>query len=512
MPGSLLIGVDIGTSSSKGVLSTPEGEILATATVEHDTSFPRPGWVEHDADAIWWGEFVAICRQLLSGQHSGDDIGAIGVSAIGPCMLPLDEKGRPLRPAVLYGIDSRAMQEIAWLEARYGESALFEHSGMALTSQSVGPKILWLRNHEPDLFDRTAMVHSSADYVVYRLTGEHVIDRHTASAFNPLFNMKQLEWDDRFGESIIDNVRLPRLLDANEIAGTVGASVAAETGLSVGTPVTAGTIDVAAESVSVGVVDPGDMMLMYGSTMFLLNLVDELKPDRRLWTGAYSLPARRIMTGGMATSGLITKWFREELAGDERRRELETGTSAYQLLCDQADGVSAGSNGLICLPYFAGERTPLHDPDARGMFAGLTLLHTRGHLYRAVLEGVGYAVRHHLEIMRELGAEPRRVITVGGGAQSDLWLQTVSDIAGISQLVPERTIGASYGDAFLAGLASGIIGSVDALGGGWSRIAGTVEPRPALSATYDKYYAVYRALYENTKEQAHALSALSQDG
>jgi xylulokinase len=508
MPGQLLIGVDIGTQSSKGVLCAPDGTILASTTVQHDTSFPRPGWAEHDADAIWWTELAAICRQLLSGEYAGAEIGGVGVSAIGPCMVPLDAEGRPLRPAVLYGIDSRASKEIAWLENRYGERELYAFGGMPLSSQAVGPKIRWLRVHEPELFARTAMVHSASDYLVYRLTGEHVIDRHTASAFNPLIDIERLEWDDRFAGEIIDRERLPRLLDASEIAGRVTPAASAETGLPVGTPVTAGTIDVAAEALSAGVVDPGDMMLMYGSTFFLLNLVDAPRTDPRLWPAAYSLPDRRAIMGGMATSGLITKWFRDVIAGDERRVEDETGISVYQQLCDQAEAVPAGSEGVICLPYFAGERTPLHDPNARGMFAGLSLLHTRGHLYRAVLEGVGYGVRHHLEIMHELDAAPLRIVAVGGGTQSDLWAQIVSDIAGITQLIPARKIGASYGDAMLAGLAVGVIDSVEELADGWTRIARTVEPNPANAAVYDEGYGIYRDLYENTKGQLHALARM----
>jgi xylulokinase len=510
MSGILLLGVDIGTSSSKGVLCTPEGEILASASVDHHTSFPRPGWAEHDADAIWWEEFATICRRLFSGSYSGADVGGVGISAIGPCMLPLDDMGRPLRPAVLYGIDSRASEEIRWLEGTFGEEPLFELGGMALTSQAVGPKILWLRNHEPEVFERTAMMHSSSDYLVYRLTGEHVVDRHSASAFNPLFNIDHLEWDDRYASHIIGLDRLPRLLDASEVAGEVTRAASEETGLAVGTPVTAGTIDAAAESLSVGVVDPGDMMLMYGSTFFLLNMVADLRPDRRLWTAAYCLPERRAMTGGMATSGLITTWFRDVVAGDERRVERETGESVYRQLGAQAQRVPAGSDGLICLPYFAGERTPLHDPAARGAFTGLTLHHGRGHLYRAVLEGVGFGVRHHLEIMRELGAMPERVVAVGGGTRNDLWMHIVSDITGVTQLVPERTLGACYGDAFLAGLATGIIDSVDALQRDWTRIARRIEPNVGNADTYNVGYAIYRRLYENTKVQMHDLSRLAE--
>lgn len=512
MPGSLLLGIDIGTSSSKGVLCTPEGEILASAVVEHETSFPAPGRAEHDAEAIWWGEFVTICRKLLSGPFTGEDVGAVGVSAIGPCMVPLDAAGTPLRPAVLYGIDTRATQEIAWLEDECGEEDLFALGGMALTSQAIGPKILWLRNHEPEIFARTAMIHSASDYIVYRLTGEHVLDLHTAAAFNPLFNIETNTWDERYAGHIIDLDRLPRLLGASEIAGEVSAAAAEATGLRPGTPVNAGTIDVAAESVSVGVVDPGDMMLMYGSTMFLLNLVDQPRPDHRLWTGAYSLPDRHVMTGGMATSGLVTRWFRDELAGDERHAEKESGVPAYVALFDGAAEIRPGSDGLVSLPYFSGERTPLHDPDARGMVAGLTLKHTRHHLFRSILEGTGYAARHHLEIMRELGAMPRRIVAVGGGAQSTLWMQIVSDVCGITQLVPERTIGASYGDAFLAGLGAGLIPSVDVVNESWTRIARTIEPCPERTAIYDDYYTIYRELYEQSKEQVHALARLGRAG
>ena len=509
MSGSLLLGVDIGTSSAKGVLCTPEGGILASAVVEHETSFPGPGRAEHDADVIWWGEFVAICRQLLSGRFTGADIGGVAISAIGPCMLPVDRAGRPLRPAILYGIDSRASAEIAWLEEHFGQQAMFDLGGMALSSQTIGPKILWFRRHEPELFAQTAIIHSASDYVVFRLTEEHVIDRHSASYFSPLFDWRRLEWDARFAEPIIEQDRLPRLLDANEIAGQVTRQASAESGLAIGTPVTAGTIDAAAEAISAGVADPGDTMIMYGSTLFLLNLVAQPRPDRRMWTTAYSLPQRRAVAGGMATSGLITRWFRDVAGDAERRTEGETGENAYQQLARQAAAVPAGCDGLICLPYFAGERTPLHDPEARGVFAGLTLRHTRGHLYRAVLEGVGYGVRHNLDVMREMHATPKRVVAVGGGTQSHLWPQIVSDIAAIPQLLPERTIGAAYGDAFLAGLATGLIEGVGRLGEQWVRIRQRIEPDAALSRHYDAHYQIYRNLYDHAKDDLHQLGRLT---
>ena len=509
MTGSLLIGVDIGTASAKGVLCTPDGEVLASAVIEHQTSFPRPGWAEHDAERIWWGEFAAICRQLLSGEYTGEDVGGVAVSAIGPCMLPVDDAGSPLRPAVLYGIDSRATGEIACLEEECGADAIFALGGAALTSQAVGPKIRWLREHEPELYARTAMIQSSSGYVAYRLTGNHVVDRHTASYYTPLFDLDRMTWSPTFADAVIDLDRLPRILESHEIAGAVTAAASAETGLRVGTPVTAGTMDAAAEALSAGVVQPGDMLIMYGSTLFLVNLAAQPRPDRRIWNTAYCLPGTIAITGGLGTSGLLTSWFRDLVRGEGGTGSEDEERNGYAALSARAAAVPAGCDGLVCLPYFAGERNPLHDPEARGMFAGLTLRHTQGHLYRALLEAVGYGFRHNLDVHREIGAMPQRIISVGGGTKNELWVQMLSDIAGIPQLLPERTIGASYGDAFLAGLATGLVDRPEALTTQWVRIAREIEPNPALAGVYDQAYAIYRNLYGHAKDDLHALHRLA---
>ena len=507
--GTLLLGIDIGTSSSKGVLCSPGGKVLAESVIDHETRFPAPGRAEHDAEAIWWGEVVGHCQRLLSGRYAGVDVGAVAVSAIGPCMLPVDTAGRPLRPGILYGIDSRAGAEIAWLEERLGREPMFALNGMALTSQAVGPKILWLRRHEPEIFARTAMIHSASSWIVHRLTGEHVIDRHTAAYFAPLFDIRRLAWDETFAGPIIGTDKLPHLLDASEIAGTISAAAAGETGLVVGTPVTAGTIDAAAEAISVGVAEPGEMMAMYGSTLFLIDLVADPIPDTRMWTAAYCLPDRYAITGSLTTAGLLIRWFRDELGEPECGRAEQGGENPYSALANLAAGVPAGSEGLICLPYFAGERTPLDDPDARGLFAGLALQHTRGHLYRAVLEGIGFGFRQNLEVMAEMNASPSRVVAVGGGARNELWLQIMSDITGIPQDLPERTTGAAYGDAFLAGLASGIVPSLESLRSDWVRIARTIQPEPSVRSRYDDHFDIFRRLSTSTRDEVRRLAPQS---
>jgi xylulokinase len=509
VPDALLLGIDIGTYSSKGVLCTPNGEVLAERQVEHGLSLPRPGWAEHDADAIWWADCRSLCRALPEATGcSSDDIAAVAVSGLGPDLLPLDQHGRPLRPAILYGIDTRSTEQIQQLNDTFGAERLFELSGMALTSQAIGPKLLWLRTQEPEVYRQTRYVTTCSGYLVLKLTGEYVLDYHSASHFNPLFDLRGLAWTDQFAEPIWDVDRLPRLSWPTQVVGRVSPTAATETGLRIGTPVTAGTIDAVAEALSVGVTQPGDMMVMYGTTFFFILVLDALVADPRMWVTAYAFPGRYCLAGGMSTTGALTRWFRDQLAPDLLQAEQDGGASAYASLSDQASQAPPGARGLLVLPYFQGERTPVHDPLARGTVAGLTLTHTRAELYRAVLESTAYGVRHNVEVMQELGAPPRRLVAVGGGTRSRTWLQIVSDVCGLPQDLPARTIGASYGDAFVAGLASGQVAGFEALADEWLTDAGTVLPDARRHAEYDEYYGLYRALYEQTRTVSHRLAEL----
>ena len=505
-----LLGIDVGSYSTKGVLTTPTGEVLHQHVVEHKMEFPKPGWVEQDADGVWWADVVAVCRAIVDAGFDTARIGAVAVSAIGPCMLPVDEQGRPLRAGVLYGIDTRAQEEVTWLNNHFGEEAMMELAGMALTSQAIGPKILWLKRNEPEIYARAHKILTASGYLIYKLTGEYVIDKHTGSHYNPLVNMSDISWDGRFAEPIIDLEKLPKLLWSTEIAGHITEAAARETGLAAGTPVTAGTVDAAAEAVSVGAVNVGDLMVMYGTTVFFTLVTDHETPDVRFWSTGFVFPESRDLCGGLSTTGALTRWFRDQLGQPELAAEAAGGPNAYAALAEMAADIPGGSKGLLCLPFFAGERTPIHDPNARGVFAGLTLSHTRAHMYRSVLESTGYGVRHNVETMREIGAGPQRIVAVGGGAQNLTWLQIVSDIAQVPQVVPQQTIGASYGDAFLAGLATGIIPDISKLFQDWVQVKTIVEPNPD-HRVYDEMYGVYRSLYEHAKTDLHTLARLGMD-
>ncbi len=490
----LLLGIDVGTYSSKGVLVDPDGNVLKTQVVDHEMSIPHLGWAEQDADAIWWGDVVKICRALLNGNpYRGPDVDAVAISAIGPCMLPLDSRGRPLCPGILYGVDARASREIEQLNGQWGEPSIYDFSGMVLTSQAVGPKILWLKNNEPGLWKRTAHITTASSYIILRLTGEKVIDRHTASHYMPLMDLRRLEWSESFAGGLVEIDKLPRLGWSDELAGQVSQAGAEETGLPVGTPVAVGAVDALSEAISVGVVQPGDLMVMYGSTAFFILVEDAPRPDPRLWTVAGAFRGQYNLAAGMATTGSLTRWFRDELAMD----------SDYATLFAEAERTPPGVDGILMLPYFSGERTPINDPAARGVIAGLTLAHSRAHIYRAVLESVAFGIRHNIETFQSIGADVRRVVAVGGGTKSPTWLQIVSDVTGVTQQVPQLTIGASYGDAFLAGLAAGILQPSDL--SRWVQPGVTIQPNPANKPLYDAYYNDYRLLYERTREIVHRL-------
>jgi xylulokinase len=481
------LGVDIGTFESKGVLVDHQGRIVAQAARGHEMIVPRAGWAEHRAEEDWWGDFVFITKALLKGVDSAQ-VKAVACSAIGPCMLPVDAGGAPLMNGVLYGVDTRASAEIALLNSELGEDVILSRCGNALTSQSVGPKVLWLKRNHPDIWEKTAKIVTSTTFLTHRLTGRYVIDHYTAANFSPLYDINTQDWCDLGG--ICGREMLPELMWSTEIAGHVTAEAAAATGLAVGTPVTCGTIDAAAEAVSVGAVAPGDMMMMYGSTIFIIQITDRRLSDARLWHAPWLYPGTHAAMAGLATSGTLTHWFRDQFA-----RELPRET-AFASLTEEAMASPPGARGLLCLPYFSGERTPIHNPLAKGAFFGFDLTHGRGDMYRAVLEGIASATRHITDTYAEAGAVPVRVLAVGGGTRNRPWLQATSDLTGLDQIVARVTTGASFGNAYLAARAIGVVAEIT----DWNPAEEVV--RAVDHAVYARQYPLFRRLYEQTKDIA----------
>lgn len=491
----LLLGIDMGTGSTKGVLVDASGTVLASETVPHTMNLPRPGWAEVDAEALWWREICDIGAGLMARVPSGGVVTAMCVSGVGPCLVLCDADLRPLRPAILYGVDTRATVEIESLTAEFGEQAILDRAGTLLSSQAVGPKLEWVYRHEPDVFERATGWYGSNSYIAAKLTGEYVMDHHTASQCDPMYATRDFEWNDEWARRICRHLPLPRLLWPGEVVGAVHAQAARETGIPAGTPVVAGTVDAYSEAFSVGVRNPGDQMLMYGSTMFLVQVIDEYHSDPTLWTTAGIERGSLALAAGTSTAGSLIGWLQNV-----------TGGASFDELMAEAAAVPPGCEGLLMLPYFQGERTPVFDPQARGVMAGLSLRHGRGHLFRAAYEGISFGIRQILERFDDAHTA-KRTVAVGGGLRSPVWAQAVSDITGRVQLVPEQAIGASYGDALLAAIGVGLVAPET----DWARIEREIVPNPANRALYEDLYHTWRELYPATVEQVHRLAGSDSD-
>lgn len=506
MRDSYLLGVDIGTYSSKGVLVTLDGRVVASQVVPHEMSMPKPGHFEHDADGVWWHDFVEITQNIL--KQTGIDprqILSVGTSAIGSCVLPIDKEGRPLRPGILYGIDTRAMDEIEQLNQIAALKDIPELKGLTLTSQTSGPKILWIRNKEPEVYAKTRWFLTSQAYIVYKLTGVPSIDVYTAGGYAPLFDSGSLSWIKAMEEHITEIDRLPDYYWSHEVVGKVTQEAAQITGLAEGTPVIAGTTDAASEAISAGLAYVGDMMIMFGSTIFFIQKTEKLIRPKRFWASNYLSEGSYVFLGGMSAAGSLTRWFLNEFGGPEQQAEAAGGPNAYAALAELAGESVPGANGLVALPYFEGERTPIHDPKAQGVLFGLSLKHTRADVYRAILESVAYGIRHNIDEMKQEGVEAKRILSVGGGTKNLAWMQIVADVGGISMNIPAQNIGASYGDAFMAGLGVGVFEDYADISK-WVTMKHVIQPQAENKAVYDQNYAIYRDLYTTTQPLMHRLS------
>lgn len=492
-----LLGIDIGTYSSKGVLVRENGEVAASHVVEHTLEVPHPGWAEHDAEAAWWQDFITITGALI--QKSGarpEEIEAAGFSAISSAVLPIDADGRPLRKAILYGIDTRASREVDELQAVIDADDKLRRQGVVLSSQSSAPKVLWIRRHEPEVWRRTHLIVNATGFLLHRLTGEATIDVYDATTYAPFVDVETLRYAPDLERWVAPIEKMARLTWTADIAGRVSAEGARLSGLAQGTPIITGCADAAAEGLSVGLARVGDLMVMYGSSLFFIARTPHLLQSRHFWPAPFLEKGTYVLAGGMSTAGSLTRWFRDQLAPLEVQAEKAGGENAYAALAKLASASPIGANGIVMLPYFSGERTPILDPHAKGLIFGLGLHHTRADLYRAVLESFGFGIRHNLEVMKAEGAEIKRILAVGGGTQNRLWMQIVSDIANIEQHIPAQQIGASYGDAFLAGMGIGLFSSMSEIDR-WVQFKETIHPDPAAHDAYLPYYAVYRKLYEN---------------
>lgn len=484
------IGIDIGTFESKGVLVDAGGDVLAMARHRHGLATPRPGHVEHHPVTDWWVGFEAISKELMA-HPEGRHVQAVGVSAIGPCVVATDAALVPLRPAILYGVDTRATRQAEVLTTSLGADEVFRRGGNPLTSQSAGPKIAWLKDEEPEVWRNARWFMTSQSWIVARLTGEVVIDHATAGYFHPLYDLVEKRWDLTGCEDFIEEERLPRLAWSTEVAGHIHAEAASATGLPAGTPVIVGTTDSPAEAVGAGVISDGALMAQYGSTGFFIRVSSTLITHQDLWAAPFVFEDTYVFAAGTATLGTATRWISDLLDVTDAEDDV-----TFDRLLELAADSPPGARGVLVVPHFSGERTPFQDPYSRGAIVGLGIEHSRADIARAVLEGLGHSVAEALLVYERAGVPIERVVAIGGATKNDVIMDTVSTVTGLDQDVAVSA-GAAFGDAFLAAVGAGAIPDVHAADGWWHS-SRTVSPHAddvaAMRADHEAFLAVYTAL------------------
>lgn len=499
-----VLGLDIGTTSTIGILVSLPSQVLATASRPVVLNSPQPGWAEEDPEQ-WWSNCCEIIHELIarSGVDAAD-IKAVGVTGMLPAVVLLDKQDKILRPSIQQS-DGRAAMEVEELRAELDESAFIKRAGNGVNQQLVAAKTRWIERHEPQLFARIATVFGSYDFINWRLTGEKRIEQNWALEAGFVDIATNQLADELIAHSHLPRHVIPAKAGSQEIIGRVTEIAAHETGLSVGTPVVGGAADMIASALAAGIAREGQVLLKFGGALDILVATATATPDPRMFLDYHLAPGLYMPNGCMSTGGSGLNWFAQNFAGGEKAAADAAGLTLHQHLDGLAKVLPAGADGVAILPYFLGEKTPLHDPLARGTITGLSLSHAVGHVWRALLEAYAYAARHHVEVFRDMGHNPTQFVASDGGANSRVWMQIVADVlqAPIQQLKGHP--GSCLGAAWTAAIGVGVIDD-------WAGLSAFVEsgerivPNAANAASYEAGYARFRATYEALKPLEGGLS------
>lgn len=496
-----MIGIDVGTSSAKAVLIDELGDVLAVATAEYGFVTPKPLWAESDPED-WWVATVTVIRRILEESGIGPaNISGLGLTGQMHGLVLLGQMGDVLRPCIMWN-DQRTGDQCVALTKRIGESKVIKLTGNPILPGFTAPKILWVEENEPEVFAKTAKVVLPKDYIRYRLSGEFYSDVSDASGTSFLDVARRCWSEDMLSAAKIPRKWLPEVTESPVASTKVSGAAAGITGLPEGLPIVAGAGDQAAQAVGCGIVREGGVSATLGTSGVVFAHSDEyrVEPDGRLHAFCHAVPGKWHLMGVMLSAAGSFQWYRNTLGGEEMKKEKETGKDAYSLLTLEAAKIKAGSEGLIFLPYLTGERTPYPDPNAKGVFFGLTLRHTKAHFTRSVLEGVTFGLKDSVELMRGLGIEINEVVASGGGAKSTLWKQILADVFESRIVIVNTTEGAAYGAALLAGVGCGLFSSVEEACDEVIREREETVPSPNL-VKYLEVYPRYRALYPLLKSE-----------
>ncbi len=492
-----VIGLDIGTTSTIGILIALPDRVLATASRPVTFSAPRQGWAEENPEE-WWQNVCAIVPELI-GQAGIDPaaVRGIGVTGMLPAVVLLDEDGNVLRPSIQQS-DGRCGAEVAELAAEVDEASFVRRAGNGINQQLVAAKLRWIERHEPEVFPHIATVFGSYDFINWKLTGERAVEANWAleAGFTDL-DSNDLA-DDLIALAHIPRKVVPPRVSSHEILGPLTPVAAAAIGLPAGIPVVGGAADHIASGYAAGVIEPGDVLLKFGGSTDILIATETARPDPRMFLDYHLIPGLFMPNGCMASGGSALNWFAESFVGGERVAAETAGRSLHQHLDILAAETPPGADGVQIIPYFLGEKTPIHDPGARAIMTGLSLNHGIAHIWRALLEGFGYAFRHHVEVFNDMGHPTRRYLASDGGAQSRLWMQICADILKTPVQLLKGHPGSCLGAAWVAAVGTGLTGD-------WSGVSAFVTkgdvimPELAMAGHYNAGYQRYRNEYEALK-------------
>jgi len=500
----LFAGIDIGTTSTIGILVDDSGRVLAKTSRDCDLYSDRPTWAEEEPEQ-WWRNTCAILNEMLASVDAGD-VAAIGVTGMVPALIAMDEDGKVLRRSIQQN-DARTTREVAEIAEEIAEADFLAKTGNGINQQLVAPRLRWLARHEPDCFDRIATIMGSYDYVAWRLSGVRQVEHNWALEAG-FIDVTRGELDPGLvALGGIDPALVPPVHVSHQVIGEVTAEAAAATGLRAGTPVVSGCADHVASAFVAGVIDQGDLLIKFGGAGDVLLASPSPVTDARLFLDYHIVPGLFLPNGCMAASGSVLKWVAREFAAAEAAAAEAAGQSVYARLDALAADVPPGAGGVVLLPYFLGEKTPLHDPYARGTVVGLALHHNLGHVWRAALEAVVYGFRHHVDVFADMGLDVTRVVASDGGSESEVWMQIAADALGQPVQLVTGHPGSSLGAAFVAAMGIGAFDDWAEIGR-YVKPGSVIAPNPANKPRYDEAYSLYRETYERLKPLFPRFAAL----
>lgn len=496
--GSYLLGIDIGTSACKVAIFDLDGAVAAQATEPYPVYYPAPGHVEQNPEDWWQGVCVAVRRVIGASGIAAAEIAGIGVDGQSWAALPVDRQGTPLCNAMIW-MDRRASAEAQSAVERVGHERIFAVSGNAFDATYTTPKILWLKEKRPDIYQQTCKFLQCNSYITFKLTGQMTQDLSQGYGLH-VFDMKTGAYDEALCDELgIAPDKLPAIYGCHEVIGGVNREAAVLTGLQPGTPVVAGGLDAACGTLGAGVIAWGQTQEQGGQAGGMSICVDRPLAHPKLILSRHVVPDAWLLQGGTVGGGSL-KWFRQELGAYETEMESRTGVNAFDALVDGAAAIPPGAGGVIFLPYMAGERSPIWDKHAKGLFYGLGYDKTKSHMVRSVLEGTAYALQHNLKTAAEAGVAVHELIAMGGAANSTLWTQIKADVTGKVIKVSGSDTATTLGAALLAGVGCGLYGSFREAATRTTRIRRVHEPDMKAHSIYTQYYELYLELYGKLKE------------